>query len=151
MVFPSHRLVGLTTIQQASNGDISTDQLRSVYSLILRSASPPQTRYCLDLLRSTKAQTGKIDLAQTIRIIGVASIPSIPLLELPLYLDDLAHIVLETEAGSVGRLELAALAFKVVMEEMGDESKLVGIDWWLRWRDVFEGRPGVRVQVGAKM
>ena len=70
----------------------------------------------------------------------MAVAPSISGRDLRDYLNTLATCIMETDESSPQRLELAALAFKTVIEDLPDESKRLGIDWWLEWRDRFEGR-----------
>jgi len=64
----------------------------------------------------------------------------VPKADLPVYLDEVADQMMATGVDSNQRLELAALAFKTVIEDFPDESKESGIRWWLEWRDRFEGR-----------
>lgn len=43
-----------------------------------------------------------------------------------------------TEVGTE-RLELAASAFRMVVQELSDEGRLDGMSWWGDWRGKFEG------------
>lgn len=72
--------------------------------------------------------------------IRVSITPYILNQDLPAYLADLAQTIVVTDANTSQRLELAALAFKTVVEDLPDEAKTLGIEWWLEWRDRFEGR-----------
>jgi hypothetical protein len=63
----------------------------------------------------------------------------VPAPDVKAYLSNtVAKVVLSQPRGSESRTELAALAFKVVMKDFPDESKQTGIEWWLRWRRVFQ-------------
>lgn len=59
--------------------------------------------------------------------------------KLPAYLDRLANDIADTPAGD-GRLELAANAFGMVVRELGDQQKRIGIDWWLQRKAQIEGK-----------
>jgi hypothetical protein len=63
------------------------------------------------------------------------------------YLDSVARIILDAPQGSDARLELAAQAFKVIMNDIPDESKQLGIDWWLRYRRVFQVQKEARAKL----
>jgi hypothetical protein len=60
----------------------------------------------------------------------IATAQYIPVDKLRFYLDRLADDIADTPAGDE-RLELAANAFGMVVRELGDEQKRIGIDWWL--------------------
>jgi len=63
----------------------------------------------------------------------------VPIANLRSYLDELAVGIANTPAGDK-RLELAANAFGMVVRELGDEQKKVGIDWWLERKGQIEGK-----------
>lgn len=58
--------------------------------------------------------------------------PAVPVSILPAYLESLEHLIRSgTAARSPERALLIALVWDDVSAGLGDESKLVGIDWWL--------------------
>ena len=63
----------------------------------------------------------------------------VPTTKLRPYLDRLADDIVNTPAGDE-RLELAANAFGMVVRELGDQQKRIGIDWWLERKAQIEGR-----------
>ena len=69
----------------------------------------------------------------------IAMAQYIPLDKLKSYLDKLADDIAETSAGDE-RLELAASAFSMVVRELGDQQKRIGIDWWLDRKGQIEGK-----------
>ena len=77
--------------------------------------------------------------------------PFIPHSALPAYLDDLVRRITELDTNLPQRQELSALAFKVVVEDLPDVSKRLGIEWWLEWRDRFEGRIGLSTELKARL
>ena len=63
----------------------------------------------------------------------------VPATKLRPYLDRLADDIANTPAGDE-RLELAANAFGMVVRELGDQQKRIGIDWWLERKAQIEGK-----------
>jgi len=63
----------------------------------------------------------------------------VPTTRLRAYLDRLADDIANTPAGDE-RLELAANAFGMVVRELGDQQKRIGIDWWLERKAQIEGK-----------
>jgi hypothetical protein len=82
----------------------------------------------------------------------IATAQYIPVDKLRFYLDRLADDIADTPAGDE-RLELAANAFGMVVRELGDEQKRIGIDWWLERKAQIEGkeRPGPIKNMRAKL
>jgi len=63
----------------------------------------------------------------------------VPATKLRPYLDRLADDIADTPAGDE-RLELAANAFGMVVRELGDQQRRIGIDWWLQRKAQIEGK-----------
>lgn len=81
----------------------------------------------------------------------IATARYIPNCQLRSYLDKLADEIADTPAGDE-RLELAAGAFGMVVRELGDQQKRIGIDWWLERKRQIEGKdPLPATQVRAKL
>jgi hypothetical protein len=94
---------------------------------------------CTDQLDTIKNYNS--DVEQTLLLVRISLAPFVPILRLRDYLDYLARDIVETPAGE-GRLELAAKAFGMVVHDLGDDRKKMGIEWWLKWKREIEGRTG---------
>ncbi|WVQ66477.1 uncharacterized protein L199_004658 [Kwoniella botswanensis] len=132
-LLPNHTNI---LIKQYSQKHISSEQFRQAFPLIVESASkrsPTSTALCLSYL---SALTPNPD----IRHIRVAITPFIDSARLPRHLKDLAQMILTTEKNSEERMDLTRNAFEIVVRDLSDENKHVGIEWWIKWRDEFGGR-----------
>ncbi|WVF68629.1 hypothetical protein IAT40_003399 [Kwoniella sp. CBS 6097] len=122
--------------KQAKRGDISSEQLRSAFPIIFESASHrsyTSIQLCL-------TYPSNVAESADIRSIKISCAPHIPAQELSAYLERLAQMILGVEQDSEERLDLSKQAFEMVVKDLGDHVKVVGIDWWTRHRDEFEGR-----------
>ena len=124
--------------------EISPDQFRLAYPLIVESASRGRLA-CIDscnaYLNEASFQTNTEEtLIPTLRLTRISIAPFISRPNLPQYLDDLASIILDTAPRSSRRSELAEAAFKMVIEELPDESKTTGLEWWMKWKDEILGK-----------
>ncbi|KAK4684211.1 hypothetical protein P7C73_g5984, partial [Tremellales sp. Uapishka_1] len=125
-------------LKQAQSGDISADQLRSAYLQTTQAASrlsPSALQSCLHRVDSSKLTP---EIEQTRRLLKISLIPYIPITDLETYLGHLATSILDTPQASPPRQEILALAFKTILEELGDEGKDIGMRWWLEWKDTFQ-------------
>ncbi|KAK6908899.1 hypothetical protein I203_102905 [Kwoniella mangroviensis CBS 8507] len=123
-------------IKQYSQKHISSEQFRQAFPLIVESASkrsPPSVAFCLSYLSTLKPNPD-------IRHIRVTITPFIDSARLPGYLEDLAQMILTTEKNSEERMDLTRNAFEMVVKDLSDKNKHVGIDWWINWKDRFAGR-----------
>jgi hypothetical protein len=69
----------------------------------------------------------------------ISTVQYVPTTKLRPFLDRLADDIADTPAGDE-RLELAANAFGMVVRELGDQQKRIGIDWWLERKAQIEGK-----------
>ncbi|WWD04163.1 hypothetical protein V865_002229 [Kwoniella europaea PYCC6329] len=128
-------------IKQYSQKHISSEQFRQAFPLIVESASKRSSTSTTLCLSSLLTLTPDSD----IRHIRVAITPYIDAAHLPAYLDDLAKVIMSTDNNSEERMDLTRNAFEIVVKDLSDENKHVGIEWWIKWRDEFGGR---RKEVG---
>jgi hypothetical protein len=91
---------------------------------------------CINHLETTIANPEHKHTAMLTRI-SIAQY--VPATKLRPYLDRLADDIAATPAGDE-RLELAANAFGMVVRELGDQQKRIGIDWWLERKAQIEGK-----------
>lgn len=134
-------ICAVSLLQGARDGSVKPDQLGAAYPGVVRAAS----RRSVDLVYAcighiNAASIPSAEYSKTIRTIRVAVAPFIPKPDLQAYLDNLVPVILSTPRDSDERLELSALTFKTIMQDMPDESKQLAIDWWLRWRRRIEGK-----------
>ncbi|WVQ79361.1 hypothetical protein IAT38_001458 [Cryptococcus sp. DSM 104549] len=122
--------------KQATSGDITADQLKEAFPIILSAASL-RSNASINLCLTSLASLPPSPATRQTRILAA---PYLPSPSLPAYLDDLAQMILGVERDSPERLELASTAFKMVVHDLRDEVKGVGVEWWMRWRWEFEGR-----------
>ncbi|OCF46094.1 hypothetical protein I317_00184 [Kwoniella heveanensis CBS 569] len=125
-----------TITKQAKRGDITSKQFRSAYPVIVESAShrsPASVQTCLSYL------SGMPD-SHDVRTIRISVTPHLPASNLPTYVEDLAQIILGVAQDSEERLDLSKQAFEMVIRNLGDDVRSIGIEWWIRYRDEFEGR-----------
>ncbi|WRT69505.1 uncharacterized protein IL334_006491 [Kwoniella shivajii] len=121
--------------KQYRSDEITPEQFRQAFPLIVGSSSkrsPDAVQNCLSAL-STMPETAEI------RKIRVSITPYIPSTDLPLYLDDLAQMIVRTGTDSEERLDLVKSAFEMIVRDMSDAHRSIGIDWWLKWKTEFEG------------
>ena len=121
-------------------GDVSVDQFRSSYVVTVDLASKVSD----DLALSCIGQLDKfIESAREhkhiLMLTRISTAQFVPIAKLRSYLDELAIDIAKTPAGDK-RLELAASAFGMVVRELGDEQKKLGIDWWLERKGQIEGK-----------
>lgn len=55
------------------------------------------------------------------------------------FLNTTAEVILASS--DVDRAALTQVAFKIIVEELGDEGKVMGMQWWLDWRGRFLTAP----------
>jgi hypothetical protein len=122
------------TGQQFAQSKISADQLRSSYPTITEIASKTDdhlAQQCIDQLDMAVGE--EPDARQTMLLLRISLALYIPIRGLRGYLNRLAVDIIETPPGE-GRLELAAKAFGMVVNDLGDDRKQMGREWWLRWK-----------------
>lgn len=76
--------------------------------------------------------------AQALRQARIAITPHITFDNLSAYLDDLAWCILDTKSLTSERDEVVEAAFRMVIEGLPDESRRIGMDWWLEWKPRFK-------------
>lgn len=133
-------IVAHSLLRHARDEAVKAEQLGAAYPLVVRAAGRRSTdlvAQCLSMLDSAKFPNKEYEFA--VKKIRILIAPAIPRSLMPAYLDSIAKIITDTPRESEARLELAGLAFKVVMGDMPDESKQMAVEWWLRWRRRFEG------------
>lgn len=127
-------------LREARDGSVTTDQLKEAYPAVVRAAtrvSPDLVHNCVQRVENIVFKTNEHEQAR--RSVQVSIAAYVPAPDVKAYLSNtVAKAVLSQPRGSESRTELAALAFKVVMKDFPDESKQTGIEWWLRWRRVFQ-------------
>ncbi|KAK8849513.1 hypothetical protein IAR55_004847 [Kwoniella newhampshirensis] len=124
--------------KQAKRGGITSDQIKQAFPLVVEAASrrsPSSVQLCVDYLKN-------LPDSQERKLIQVIIAPHMPAGELSEYLDSLARVIMSTPKDSEERLELARRAFEMVIKDMGDDVKEIGVEWWMKWRSEFEGRSG---------
>ncbi|WWC95389.1 hypothetical protein V866_002251 [Kwoniella sp. B9012] len=123
-------------IKQYSQKHISSQQFRQAFPLIVESASKRSPTFTTLCLTSLLTLTPSSDISH----IRMAITPYIDAARLPAYLDDLATVIMSTDNNSEERMDLTRNAFEMVVKDLSDENKHIGIDWWIKWRDRFAGR-----------
>ncbi|WWC93010.1 uncharacterized protein L201_007974 [Kwoniella dendrophila CBS 6074] len=121
-------------IRQYSQKHISPEQFRQAFPMIVESASKRSSeslRLCLDRLSSLPPN-------KEMRQIRITITPYINTPDLPQYLENLAQIILETDKHSEERTDLMKSAFEMVVRDLSDSNKHLGIKWWLKYRRDFE-------------
>ncbi|WVR08225.1 hypothetical protein IAU60_005272 [Kwoniella sp. DSM 27419] len=122
--------------KHASRGDLQPETLKVAFPLVVECAarrSPASVNLCLSQLASLRP-------SPETRFIRIALTPHIPAERVPSYLDDLASMILDTPRDSEERLDLSRRAFEMVIKDLGDEVKGLGVEWWSSHREGFEGR-----------
>lgn len=76
----------------------------------------------------------------TSRMGSILSSPYIPRPALLSHLNEVAEAIMEVPVDNPHRLELASAAFKMVIQGLPDESKVVGMEWWYAWKDKIEDK-----------
>jgi hypothetical protein len=76
----------------------------------------------------------------TSRMGSILSSPYIPSQALSSHLNEVAEAIMEVPANNPHRLELASAAFKMVIQGLPDECKVVGMEWWYAWKDKIEDK-----------
>lgn len=133
-------ILAAALLRQARDEGVKAEQLGAAYPLVVRAAarrSVELVEQCIALLNAATFPTKEYEFS--VKKIRIAIAPHIPRPLMPAYLDAIAQLMIEYPRDSEARLELAGLAFKVVMGDMPDESKQMAVEWWLRWRRRFEG------------
>jgi hypothetical protein len=133
-------IVAYNLLRHAREEAVKAEQLGAAYPLVVRAGGRRSTdlvAQCVKMLDNATFPTKEYEFA--VKKIRILIAPSIPRALMPEYLDSIARLITETPRESEARLELAGLAFKVVMGDMPDESKQMAVEWWLRWRRRFEG------------
>lgn len=128
-------------LRQSRDGSVTAEQLRQAYPQLVNYASrrsPELVQQCITLLN--KAEFGSDEYQRAVHAIRIGLIPAVPTPVMADYLNDITQLILSVPKGSEERLELSSLAFKAVMQEMPDETKQLGIDWWLKHRRLFDGK-----------
>ena len=97
----------------------------------------------LDRLSSVK-EPGK---AQALRALRIELASYVPFPDLAQYLDDLAWCILDSESGTRYRSSLAEAAYHMVIQGLPDESRRMGMEWWLKWKDAFEDKDKERAKL----
>lgn len=121
-------------------GDISVDQFRSSYVVTVDLASKVSDDLALSCINELDrfAESAR-EHEHILMLTRISTAQSVPIIKLRPYLDELAIDIAKTPAGDK-RLELAASAFGMVLRELGDEQKKIGIDWWLERKGQIEGK-----------
>ncbi|ORY34958.1 hypothetical protein BCR39DRAFT_515796 [Naematelia encephala] len=136
--------------KQARQGDITSDQLGAAFSVLLAVASDISPHHLQALFHLLDAESLRLDdhagYATTLLFLRISSAAYVPLPGLRLYLDDLARGILQRVESGGASLDVAGAAFKMVIEDLPDESREVGMGWWMDWRDAFEGKEVVHLK-----
>lgn len=135
-------------LKEAQEGHITTEQLGPAYTAVVSAAARHDVQlvqYAIDQLEKVSFDTQAYK--QTINLIRISCIPFIPRQEMAEYLDRITWVILDAPQASESRLELAAHAYKVIMNNIPDESKQMGIEWWLRHRRVFQSQKEQRAKL----
>lgn len=74
------------------------------------------------------------------RQVAIRLAPYIPTSDLPAYLDNIATVIQEASKGSEDRLILMEEAFKMVTQDLRDEHRGLGMEWWLHWKDKLDDK-----------
>ena len=76
------------------------------------------------------------------RQVAIRLAPYIPTCDLPAYLDSISTAIQETPRGSEDRLILMEEAFKMVTQDLRDEHRRLGMEWWLQWKAKLDDKEG---------
>ena len=90
----------------------------------------------LDVLQAQAERPSK-DGADSQTYLGLFAsvLPAVPVLHLPAYLASLERLIRSrTAATSLERAALVALVWGGISAGLGDEAKLVGVEWWLAFQ-----------------
>jgi hypothetical protein len=142
------RVPGLTP-QQLAKGQLTADQFRPSYCQAVELASKVDTSLVLDCIDELNAPEADPSCNHTLLLTRISTAQCIPISRLRGYLDRLATDIAYTPGGE-GRLELAASAFGMVVRDLGDEQKRIGIEWWMRRKAEIEGNVGAELARPAR-
>jgi hypothetical protein len=135
-------------LKDARHGSVTSAQLLPAFTAVVRAAARYDTvlvAYCVEQLDS--ADFDSQEYVTAVNMIRISIIPSIPQPDMAKYLDSVATVILAAPQGSEARLELAAHAFKVIMNDIPDETRQEGLDWWLKYRRVFQSQKEMRARL----
>jgi hypothetical protein len=130
--------------QNADCRQLSDDQIQHAVRIIVRRAgdiSSVSASAVLDILHARIEQPDQ-DHAQKQTSLGLfaAVLPAVPASLLPAYLASLEQLLrLRTTVKSPERAALVSLVWDGVSAGLGDEAKLVGVEWWLAFQARLEG------------
>lgn len=128
------------------------DQLQHAFPIVVQRAgdnSPSLVSTFLDTL-SERVRTSTLspELQQTYLLLFASVLPSIPVSLLPTYLDSLGQqITSRTRANTAERGAVVSFVWERISKDLGDEGKLIGVEWWL----AFERKISSTQQVKAKL
>lgn len=117
---------------------MTSDQSRAAYVEVVKAAatlSVDDVRSCIESLEV--AQTDHP--SQGLRLVRLSIIPYVPTSMLLSFLNTTADVILASS--DVDRAALTQVVFKIIVEELGDEGKVMGMQWWLDWRGRFVTAP----------
>ncbi|WVO13768.1 hypothetical protein L204_101390 [Cryptococcus depauperatus] len=125
-------------IKQANSDNITSDQLIQALPQIASYASArnfASVSMCLHHLSALPSSLAT-------HIIEIRVAPYIATHQLPIYLERIAESIMSFQQDSEERLKLMSEAFKMVSQDLRDDLKVLGAQWWLKWKDEFEGKQG---------
>nr|KIR46902.1 hypothetical protein I312_03795 [Cryptococcus bacillisporus CA1280] len=129
-------------IKQINGGNISDEQFKDAFPLVTSYAAlrgPSSVSLC-------RLYLSRLSPSLASRQVAIRLAPYIPTSDLPAYLDNISIAIQETPKGSEDRLLLMEEAFKMVSQDLRDEHKRLGMEWWHQWEeklgDKREGKVG---------
>jgi hypothetical protein len=129
--------------QQLLSGDITADHFESTYPPTVGLASKVHDDLALSCIDQLETLDVNAEHKHSAMLTRIATAQYITTGKLRSYLDQLADDISDTPAGDK-RLELAAKAFGMVVRELGDQQKKIGIEWWLERKGQIEGKSDLR-------
>ncbi|OWZ44716.1 hypothetical protein C356_03328 [Cryptococcus neoformans c45] len=122
--------------KQINSGNINADQFKDAYPLITSYAAlrgPLSVSLC-------RLYMSRLSPSLASRQVAIRLAPYIPTSDLPAYLDNIATVIQEASKGSEDRLILMEEAFKMVTQDLRDEHRGLGMEWWLHWKDKLDDK-----------
>ncbi|AAW43468.2 expressed protein [Cryptococcus deneoformans JEC21] len=125
-------------IKQINSGNISDNQFKDAYPMITSYAAlrgPSSVSLC-------RLYMSRLSPSRASRQVAIRLAPYIPTCDLPAYLDSISTAIQETPRGSEDRLILMEEAFKMVTQDLRDEHRRLGMEWWLQWKAKLDDKEG---------
>lgn len=111
--------------------------------------SPSLVSTFLDILSErVRASTLSPEFRQTYLLLFASVLPFIPVSLLPTYLDSLGQqITSRTRANTAERDAVVSVVWERISKDLGDEGKLIGVEWWLAFEQIISSTQQVKAKL----